>query len=77
MKPTGRLYVPVPIGVERVKFNAHRIFSPHTVIEAVAGLRLVRLDAVDDGGQLRLDASAEAFVDAHEALGIFELTKDA
>ena len=77
VKPTGRLYVSVPIGVERVKFNAHRIFSPHTVIEAVAGLRLVRFDAVDDGGQLRLDASPEAFVDAHEALGIFELTKEA
>jgi hypothetical protein len=67
----------VPIGVERVKFNAHRIFSPHTVIGALAGLRVVRFDAVDDGGNLRLDAEPGSFLDAHEALGIFEMTKEA
>jgi hypothetical protein len=77
VKPTGRLYVSVPVGVERVKFNAHRIFSPHTVIAALSGLQVVRFDAVDDGGELRLDVNPGAFVDAHEALGIFEMTKAA
>jgi len=76
VKPHGGLYVSVPVGVERVKFNAHRVFSPRTVIEAIPALRLARFDAVDDEGNLRLDAKPDEFADAHEALGIFEFTKD-
>jgi hypothetical protein len=28
----GKFYLSVPIGTERVEFNAHRVFNPHTII---------------------------------------------
>ena len=31
LKPGGTLYLATPIGVERIEFNANRIFNPHTI----------------------------------------------
>ncbi|WP_076792550.1 DUF268 domain-containing protein [Chlorobium sp. KB01] len=33
VKPDGRLYLSLPIGYERVEFNANRVFDPHFIIE--------------------------------------------
>jgi hypothetical protein len=76
LAPAGVLYLSVPIGVERVRFNADRTFSPSTILEAMPSLRVVRFDAVDQDGNLRLDANLDQFVDDEESLGLFELTKD-
>jgi hypothetical protein len=43
LEPGGVFYLSVPIGVERVEFNAHRVFDP---------LRLVQL-ATDSGLNLQ------------------------
>jgi SAM-dependent methyltransferase len=75
LAPGGRLYFSVPIGRERVVFNAHRVFSPRTVIEAFGSLRLVSFSAVDDAGDLVPDADPDRFEGAHMACGLFELTK--
>lgn len=32
LKPSGRLHLTVPVGIERVEFNANRVFSPLTVL---------------------------------------------
>jgi hypothetical protein len=76
LKPGGRLYFSVPVGRERLEFNAHRVFSPHTVIDAVAPLRLVSFAAVDDAGNLRDPSSPAAFETANYACGLYEFTKD-
>jgi hypothetical protein len=75
LRPGGRLYVGVPIGQERVEFNAHRVFAPDTVIAGFGGLQLVSFSAVDDEGNLRENARPEDFSRARFACGLFELTK--
>lgn len=52
LAPGGRLYFSVPVGRERVEFNAHRIFAPQTILEAFATLKLVSFSAVLDDGHL-------------------------
>ena len=47
----GRIYVTVPIGRERVCFNAHRVFSAKTVVSWFQHSRLVEFSFVDDAGQ--------------------------
>lgn len=44
----GRLYLSVPVGIERVLFNAHRVFSPRTVVRLAEaeGLILRKFAAV-------------------------------
>ena len=48
--PGGRLYLSVPVGRERVCFNAQRIFAGRTVIEWAQPLRLLEFALVDDAG---------------------------
>lgn len=54
-RPGGHLYLSVPIGdVQCLEFNAQRIFSPTTMIEAARpnGLELVEFSFVNDDGDL-------------------------
>lgn len=46
----GILYLSVPVGIEeKLMFNAHRIFSPSTIIESMAKLQLIELYIIHDG----------------------------
>ncbi|MDB4916477.1 MAG: methylase involved in ubiquinone/menaquinone biosynthesis [Gemmatimonadetes bacterium] len=77
LRPGGRLYFSVPIGRERVEYNAHRIFDPLTILDTFErhGLRLVAFSAVDDLGHFVADASPNDFRDSDYSCGLFELTK--
>ena len=75
LAPGGRLYFSVPVGRERVAFNAHRIFDPHTVLSAFAGLELVSFAAVDDQGNLRAGLAPGDVASAEFACGLFEFTR--
>lgn len=46
----GRLYLSVPVGRERVCFNAHRVFDPNTIVQSLPNLGLVEFSVVDDAG---------------------------
>jgi len=51
LRKGGILYLGVPIGPERVDFNAHRVFHINTILDlAKASLELVRFSYVDDAG---------------------------
>lgn len=41
LKRNGHLYISVPIGKERVEFNAHRIFYPKTIIDCFEQMDLI------------------------------------
>lgn len=41
MRRGGNLYISVPVGRERVEFNAHRIFYAETIIECFSQMELV------------------------------------
>lgn len=75
LAPGGRLYLGTPIGRERLCFNSQRVFSPATVIDALADLQLLAFSAVDDDDRLVANASPDAFAHARNACGLFEFTK--
>jgi hypothetical protein len=51
----GKLYLSVPIGPQRVEFDAHRVFSLEYLLELVGDFRLDSLAYVDDAGLLHED----------------------
>lgn len=48
LKKGGRLYISLPIGMERVEFNAHRIFYASTVVECFSSLELKEFSCTTD-----------------------------
>lgn len=71
LAPSGILYFSVPIGRERLEFNAHRIFAPGSVIALFPELVLEEFAAIDDSGELVEGCSPDEFLDAAYACGIF------
>lgn len=49
LKIGGRLYLSVPVGKERVEFNAHRIFYASTIIENFSKLTLIEFSCASQG----------------------------
>ena len=45
----GRLYISLPIGRERVEFNAHRVFYASTVMECFSDLKLEEFSCTAEG----------------------------
>jgi SAM-dependent methyltransferase len=77
LAPQGRLFLSTPVGRERVCFNAHRIFSPFTVIEMFAPLSFVSFAWVDDRGTLRDEAEPADAAQADYGCGLFEFSREA
>jgi len=76
LKPGGRLYFSVPVGRERLEFNAHRVFAPRTIADAFARLRLVSFAGIDDQGALRDPCKLDDLARSDYACGLYEFTKD-
>lgn len=76
LAPGGRLLFGIPIGRERVCFNAHRVLSPGTVLAAFEGLSLEAFAAVDDRGDLVEPARPRDFETAEYACGLFALRRE-
>jgi hypothetical protein len=82
LEPGGLLYFSVPIGRQRIEFNAHRVFGLQRLLQMFQdeNLELVAMSYVDDNGDLvenvqvssELNARAEAM---NYGCGIFELRK--
>jgi hypothetical protein len=73
--PGGRLYFSVPIGRERVDFNAHRVFAAATIMTAFSRLTLVSFSFVDDDGRLHERADPARLPRIEYGCGLFEFTK--
>lgn len=81
LKNGGVFYLSAPIGIERVEFNANRVFDPRNVIALAAqqSLQLQSLIAISSAGEteevqvgsMRLDDLAQQIY----ALGIFTFRK--
>lgn len=76
LAPGGRLYFSVPVGRERVQFNAHRVFAPTTVIESFGDLRLLSFAAIDDRWTFHPAADPSDFSAATYSCGLFEFTRE-
>ncbi len=76
----GKFYLSVPIGPQRIEFNAHRVFAVETLLGLVSDFRVDAFSYVDDRGDLHEnaplsnDAVATNF-GCRYGCGILELTK--
>jgi SAM-dependent methyltransferase len=75
VKPGGRLFLSVPVGRERVCFNAHRVFSSSTVKDFFQGLQLKAFSLVDDAGRFNEEVLPEVAADLEYGCGLFEFVK--
>ena len=74
----GDAYISVPIGWERVEYNAHRVFYPQTIVDTFEALRLVEFSCATDDG-IEYDADLHAYDDEKynrgRRFGLFHFVK--
>jgi len=75
LKPGGRLYLSVPVGRERVCFNAHRVFKPISITQYFGDLELLKFSLVDDSGHFVEEADLDSAAYLDYGCGMFEFTK--
>lgn len=81
LKPNGKFYFSVPIGKQRIEFNAHRIFSVKYLLELFNGkYQIDHFSYVDDLGDLHentelTEASIANNFNCSFGCGIFEMRK--
>jgi len=81
LKPGGVLYLSVPIGPQRIEFNAHRVFAAQTILELARDkYDLLNFSYVDDMGDLHENAdvtetAAKNSFGCWYGCGIFEFRK--
>lgn len=81
LKKGGKMYLSVPIGSQRVEFNAHRIFSVSFLLEYFSGkYHIDQFSFVDDQGVLYenvpiTNTEAKNNFGCEYGCGIFEMTK--
>jgi predicted SAM-dependent methyltransferase len=75
LAPNGHLYFAVPVGKERVEFNAHRVFAPDTILNCFPKLQLVSFSYIGDDDKLYEDVEPRAASDSEYACGLFEFRK--
>lgn len=81
LKTGGTLYLSVPIGPQRIEFNAHRVFSLAYLLECLADqYHLDHFSFVDDEGDLHedmhlTDTDVKNNCGCIYGCGIFEMTK--
>ncbi len=71
----GRLYFSLPIGKERLSFNAHRIHTPQTILDYFRGLTLIQFSVVDDNGSFFENVRPEDYENINFGCGLFMFTK--
>ena len=67
----GHLYIAMPIGRERICFNAHRVHSPTTVLLLFSQLELVDFSFVDDEGVFHQNTSFNIAENLEYGCGLF------
>ncbi len=79
LKRGGRLYLSVPVGRERVEFNAHRVFYASTITDCFRLLRLEEFSCASEGG-IEHDVGLRKYDnDPHNGeyrYGLFSFVKD-
>jgi hypothetical protein len=75
---SGWFYFSTPVGKEKLYFDAHRVFSPDTILKIFEGLKLLEFNLIDDKA-ISINHNA-GFKDAYNCsygCGLFLFTKEA
>ena len=81
LKKGGKFYFSVPIGAQRIEFNAHRVFNVEYLLNLFIGkYRIDFFSFVDDRGELHENVPLESKkvkenFGCHYGCGIFEMSK--
>lgn len=75
LAPGGRLYFSLPIGRERICFNAHRVHSPKTILQYFEGLSLLSFNTVDDNGDFKENVNPFDYLNISYGCGMFLFKK--
>lgn len=73
--PGGKLFLSLPVGRERICFNAHRVHAPATVLGMFPQMKLAEFSYVDDDGQYHERISVEAASHLEYGCGLFQFEK--
>ena len=76
LAPDGNLYFSVPVGKEKVFFNAHRVHSPQTIINYFKDLKLIEVSGVTDSGRFIENIDIDVLEKSNYACGLFWFKKD-
>jgi hypothetical protein len=71
----GNLFLTVPVGRERICFNAHRVFAPQAIINMFSDLSLVDFAFVDDQGIYHENANPSEALSLDYGCGLFFFKK--
>jgi hypothetical protein len=75
VKSGGSIYFSTPIGMERLEFNAHRIFNPKYIIDLFDQCNLAEFSAVDDNNVFTKNADIDNFLDKDFSCGLYHFVK--
>jgi hypothetical protein len=74
----GNLLFSVPIGRQRLMFNAHRVFNPEYIVELFTNgnkLKLIEFSIIDDNDCYVENADLRDYVDSDYCCGLFHFRK--
>lgn len=71
----GTLIISVPVGEERLNYDAHRVFHPDTVLKIFSGLNLTKFCLITDKLEIIEDADFEKAANCIYGCGIFVFRK--
>lgn len=75
LKVNGHLFFVVPVGVPRVYFNSHRVYSYEMIIDLFADLSLVNFSLVTDKSEFKEYANPDIVKDQNYGCGCFHFKK--
>ena len=75
--PGGKLFLSVPVGIERVCFNAHRVFAPESILATLGMMTLISFSLVDDDGRFKPDCAISEAAGLDYGCGMFVMEKRA
>jgi len=76
VKPGGFFYLSIPIGRERLQYNAHRILAPETVINVLDEFKLIEFSVITDTQEYRKGEMYQNYQNSSYACGLFVFQKD-
>jgi len=75
LRPCGKLYLTLPVGRERVCFNAHRVHAPDTVVDFFNHMKLLEFSYVNDNGDFFQSGQLSDVATCEYACGMYIFEK--
>jgi pyoverdine/dityrosine biosynthesis protein Dit1 len=75
--PGANIYISVPIGIERLEFNAQRVFNAKNFSKYFDKCSLLEFSYIDDEEKLNQNASLEESSTLYYGCGLFHFIKSA